>query len=177
MVDSNIDFTQNYMQDRPALEEREYEPDLEQKRDDNMYKYHDNTQVFDPKTQPYSYFYVTIAGQIEFGDFMELDGLGIKYDFVAGSDWQPTDSASVSGAGSHAFKCAYGQESKAKINWNLPFEVTYRSMNPHGWPQLVIYCNQIDAMGEESCKAYGCTYVPIQPGVVQKTVRMFTPIE
>ena len=50
MVDSNIDFTQNYMQDRPALEEREYEPDLEQKRDDNMYKYHDNTQVFDPKT-------------------------------------------------------------------------------------------------------------------------------
>ena len=142
-----------------------------------MYKYHDNTQVFDPKTQPYSFFYVTIAGQIETGDFLELDGLNIKYNFIAGSDWSESGGES-SGTGSHAFKCAYGQSStQAKINWNHPFEITYRSMNPFGWPQLVIYCNQIDALGNESCKAYGCTHVPIQPGVVQKTIRMFTPIE
>ena len=109
-----------------------------------MYKYHDNTKAFNPDTMPYSYFYVTIAGQIEYGDFMELDGLGIKYDFVAGSDWHIASDDGTekdkSGAGSHAFKCAYGQSMKQKIIWNHPFEVTYRSMNPHGWPQLVIYC-------------------------------------
>lgn len=26
-------------------------------------------------------------------------------------------------------------------------------------------------------RAYGCTHVPIQPGIHKKTVRMFTPIE
>ena len=73
--------------DYTKIEDKEFDPELEEKRDDNMYKYHDNTQMFDPKTQPYSFFYVTITGQIEFGDFLELDGLGIKYDFIAGSDW------------------------------------------------------------------------------------------
>ena len=50
-------------------------------------------------------------------------------------------------------------------------------MNPHGWPQIVIYCTGVDADGEEYVKAYGCTHVPIQPGMVQKTIRMFQPIE
>jgi hypothetical protein len=26
-------------------------------------------------------------GQIEFGEFFELDGLAIKYNFVTGHDW------------------------------------------------------------------------------------------
>ena len=72
-----------------------------------MYKYHDNTQAFNPSQQPYSFFYVTIAGQVEFGEFMELDGLAVKYDFVAGGDWNLA-SGEKSGAGQHAFKCSYG---------------------------------------------------------------------
>ena len=31
-------------------------------KDENMYKYHENTQVFDPSTQPYSFFYVSVQG-------------------------------------------------------------------------------------------------------------------
>ena len=53
-------------------------------KDENMYKYHTNSQEFDPKFQPFSYFYTTISGQIEYGEFLELDGLGIRYNFVAG---------------------------------------------------------------------------------------------
>jgi hypothetical protein len=30
--------------------------------DENMYKYHENTHEYDPQAQPFSYFYVTIAG-------------------------------------------------------------------------------------------------------------------
>ena len=37
--------------------------------------------------QPYSFFYVTISGQINFGEFIDHDGLAVKYDFVAGPDW------------------------------------------------------------------------------------------
>ena len=52
-----------------------------------MYKYHENTQVYEPKVQPYSFFYLAISGQIDFGEFIDHDGLAVKYDFVAGSDW------------------------------------------------------------------------------------------
>ena len=143
-----------------------------------MYKYHDNTQPFDPATQPYSFFYVSIAGQIEHGEFMEMDGLAVKYAFVAGSDWSlASGEKSKEGAGQHAFKCSYGHSTSNRMIWNLPFEATYRTMNPHGWPQLVIYCTAVDEVGEDYVRAFGCTHVPIQPGMVQKTIRMFSPSE
>ena len=159
------------------LEEQEFDEDNPNKfKDENMYKYHDNTQRFDPIVQPYSFFYVTISGQINFGEFIDHDGLAVKYDFVAGPDWNIA-GGDKSGQGQHAFKSSYGSVHAQRIVWNLPFEVTYRSMNPHGWPQIVIYCTYLDSDGDEYVKAYGCTHVPIQPGIVQKTVRMFTPIE
>ena len=120
---------------------------------------------------------MSIAGQIEFGDFLELDGLAVKYHFVAGSaDWSLA-GGDEKGAGQSAFKSSYGHSTSNRIIWNLPFEAMYRSMNPHGWPQIVIYCTAVDTFGKEYVKAYGCTHVPIQPGIVQKTIRMFTPIE
>ena len=98
-----------------------------------MYKYHDNTQRFDPIVQPYSFFYVTISGQVNFGEFIDHDGLAVKYDFVAGPDWNIA-GGDKSGQGQHAFKSSYGSVHAQRMVWNLPFEVTYRSMNPHGWP-------------------------------------------
>jgi len=79
-------------------------------KDENMYKYHENTNDYDPKVQPYSYFYVTIAGQIQSGDFMDLDGLAIHYEFVQGEDWKVA-GGEPKGAGQHSFKGGYGAES------------------------------------------------------------------
>ena len=61
--------------------------------------------------------------------------------------------------------------------WNLPFEITLRSMTPTGWPQIVIYCIGRNANGEEFVKAYGCQHIPVSPGVHNKKIRMFSPIE
>ena len=41
----------------------------------------------------------------------------------------------------------------------------------------MIYCTAKDSDGMEFVKAYGCTHVPISPGIAKKQVRMFTPIE
>lgn len=60
-------------------------------KEENYYKYHENMQEYDPRGQPYSYFYITCMGQIEFGEFLDLDGLSIKYHFVAGEDWNIAD--------------------------------------------------------------------------------------
>ena len=45
-----------------ALEFDEDNP--KQFEDENMYKYHENNTDYDPKSQPFSYFYVTVSGQI-----------------------------------------------------------------------------------------------------------------
>ena len=46
------------------LDEMEFDPNKknEQWKDENLYKYHENTMKFDPRQQPYSYFYITISG-------------------------------------------------------------------------------------------------------------------
>ena len=64
---------------------------------------------------------------------MDHDGLAVKYDFVAGSDWNVA-SGKETGIGQHAYKGAHGTNHGQRMIWNLPFEITYRSMNPHGWP-------------------------------------------
>jgi len=140
---------------------------------ENFYTYEDANQVYDPRVQPYSYFYITIAGQIEFGEFMNLDGLAIKYAFVSGDDWQVA-SGIQEGHGQFAFKSSATHK---KMAWNLPFEITYRSMTPAGWPQLVLTCIRRESDGQENVVAYGASHVPIQPGVHDKRIRMFSPLE
>ena len=106
---------------------------------------------------------------------MELDGLAIRYNFVTGSDWNLAGGMKQ-GAGQHSFKGGLTKDSSTRVVWNLPFEATFRSMNPFGWPQLVLYCTATDSDGQEFVRAYGCTHMPIEPGSHTKRVRMFTPI-
>ena len=91
---------QDYMQREYANPETlQYEKDNEDKfKDENMYKFHENTQEFDPKIQPFSFFYVYVQGSIDFGEFDDLDGLALKYNFVHGTDWN-ISSGDNSGAG------------------------------------------------------------------------------
>lgn len=64
----------------------------EKLKEENYYKYHENLGNYDPRGQPYSYFYITVMGQIEFGEFTgEMDGLQMHYAFVSGEDWNIAD--------------------------------------------------------------------------------------
>ena len=129
--------------------------------------YHAFDQVnkpYEPLVQPFSYFYLAIQGEIESGQFMDLDGLAVKYDFVAGDEWELASGA-VSGQGQFSFKGQQATTSgKRNINWGLPFEAQYRSMSPSGWPRMVIYCLGKASDGTEYVKAYGSTSIPTVPG-------------
>ena len=48
--------------------------------------------------------------------------------------------------------------------WNMPFEFGFRSLNPSGWPQIVITCVYPDFLGREVIKGYGVVHIPTQPG-------------
>ena len=86
---------------------------------------------------------------------------------MAGNDWNVA-SGEAMGLGQHAFKAAYGNMKRERMVWNLPFEINYRSMNPHGWPQLVVSCYAKESSGDDCVKGYGCTHIPIKPGTNKK---------
>lgn len=126
--------------------------------------------------QPYAFFYLALQGQIESGHFMDLDGLAIKYAFVAGDDWEIANGKKQ-GEGQYCFKGTRQAESgQSQISWNFPFEIQYRSLSPAGWPRLVLFCMSKDWLGNEYVKAYGSVSVPTTPGQHSKTVRMYSPI-
>ena len=67
MVDTNFLRTR-YDKDMPNPNNDPFDHDddtrlLEDKlKEENYYKYHENVSHYDPRGQPYSYFYITIMG-------------------------------------------------------------------------------------------------------------------
>lgn len=58
----------------------------------------------------------------------------------------------------------------------MPFEISLKSTNPTGWPQICISCFYSNIFGNEVLKAYGVCYVPTSNGIHQRTLQMFSPI-
>ena len=75
------------------------------------------------------------------------------------------------GESQFSYKPSYGPSNR--LVWNMPIEALYRSINPYGWPQLVLTCCGKDYLGRENNYAYGCTTVPVVPERHEKYVRMF----
>ena len=98
---------------------------------------------YNPNIQPISFFYVGISGHVESGEFNSLDGLSVKFDFLAGDQWRISKGLET-GISQHGFKSS-GQNKR--IVWNFPFELTYASLDVQGWPQLVIYLSGKDVFG------------------------------
>ena len=98
-------FKQSYNEPKMGIFDEDNDEDLlqEKLKEENYYKYHENVQEYDPRGQPYSYFYITVMGQIEYGEFLDMDGLSVKYNFVSGEDWNVADG-NISGAGQYSFK-------------------------------------------------------------------------
>lgn len=48
--------------------------------------------------------------------------------------------------------------------WNFPLDVTYKSTNAFGWPQLVVSVYGLDFLGRDVIKGYGCMHIPTCAG-------------
>ncbi len=48
--------------------------------------------------------------------------------------------------------------------WNFPLDVTFKSTNPFGWPQLVVSVYGLDALGRDVVKGYGSIHLPTAAG-------------
>ena len=120
-----------------------------------------------------SVFMVMVTGTIETARFPESDALYCKYSWVHGTDWKFM-SGLEHGMTQIARK---SRDERQQIAWNFPVSATFKSTNPHGWPQLVlsVYGLSTIAGRGEVVRGYGSMHVPISPGLSVQTVDMFVP--
>ncbi|XP_045680594.1 B9 domain-containing protein 1 isoform X4 [Phyllostomus hastatus] len=107
-----------------------------------------------------SVFLLMVNGQVESAQFPEHDDLYCKYCFVYGHDWAPTagleEGISQITSKSH--------DVRHSLVWNFPIDVTFKSTNPFGWPQIVLSVYGPDVFGNDVVRGYGAVHVPFSPG-------------
>ena len=117
-------------------------------------------------------FLINAQGMIELGNFFDGDCINCKYDIEIGQDWEI-----INGLRTNQSQQACRTEGKENnFVWNMPFEVSLRSTNPSGWPQLVVSCYCPDFFGREVLKAYGVCYFPTTSGSHKRILYMFSPM-
>ncbi|XP_049600864.1 B9 domain-containing protein 1 [Syngnathus scovelli] len=118
-----------------------------------------------------SVFLLSVNGQIEGANFPSYDDLYCKYCFVYGQDWIPTTGLEE-GITQITSK---GTQSSQKLIWNFPLDITFKSTNPSGWPQLVLSVYGPDMFGNDVVRGYGATHIPLTPGKHTRILPMFVP--
>ncbi|XP_069501772.1 B9 domain-containing protein 1 isoform X1 [Ambystoma mexicanum] len=118
-----------------------------------------------------SVFLLMVTGQIESAEFPEFDELYCKYCFVYGLDWAPTTGLEE-GISQITSKSHGAQQD---LVWNFPIDITFKSTNPHGWPQIVVSVYGPDVFGNDVVRGYGAVHVPFTPGRHKRTLPMFVP--
>eukprot|EP00281_Chroomonas_sp_CCMP1168_P034767 CAMPEP_0206242710 /NCGR_PEP_ID=MMETSP0047_2-20121206/17205_1 /ASSEMBLY_ACC=CAM_ASM_000192 /TAXON_ID=195065 /ORGANISM="Chroomonas mesostigmatica_cf, Strain CCMP1168" /LENGTH=209 /DNA_ID=CAMNT_0053667753 /DNA_START=68 /DNA_END=697 /DNA_ORIENTATION=+ len=121
---------------------------------------------------PPSSFEVHCMGQIESAYFPAEDNLYCQFSVQHGNDWQVlagmesgiTQVASVPGGAG------------AELVWNFPLDLTFKSTNVYGWPQLVLGVHGNDFLNRHVIKGYGSVHLPTVPGSHELHVRMFRPL-
>ncbi|XP_053424615.1 B9 domain-containing protein 1 isoform X1 [Nycticebus coucang] len=116
-------------------------------------------------------FLLMVNGQVESAQFPEYDDLYCKYCFVYGQDWAPT-AGLEEGISQITSK---SQNVRRELVWNFPIDVTFKSTNPYGWPQIVLSVYGPDVFGNDVVRGYGAVHVPFSPGRHKRTIPMFVP--
>ncbi|XP_038007154.1 B9 domain-containing protein 1 isoform X1 [Motacilla alba alba] len=118
-----------------------------------------------------SVFLLAVSGEIESGEFPGFDDLYCKFSFVYGPDWVPT-AGLEEGISQITSKSSV---SPTTLVWNFPIDITFKSTNPFGWPQIVLSVYGPDFFGHDVVRGYGAVHVPFVPGRHKRTIAMFVP--
>nr|AAX30277.1 SJCHGC02686 protein [Schistosoma japonicum] len=58
-------------------------------------------------------------------------------------------------------------------NLNFPLDITWRSTNPFGWPQIVLHAYGVDVFGKDVLRGYGAVHIPVKIGSDKSTNTRF----
>ncbi|XP_055934763.1 B9 domain-containing protein 1-like [Argiope bruennichi] len=116
-------------------------------------------------------FLLMVTGQIESAEFPEIDDIYCKHCFVYGSDWMVTEGIEE-GISQISKK---SEDETGQFTFNFPLDISFKSTNPFGWPQLVVSMYGIDFFGNDIVRGYGSVHVPISAGRHKRRIAMFVP--
>ncbi|XP_037093921.1 B9 domain-containing protein 1-like, partial [Pollicipes pollicipes] len=116
-------------------------------------------------------FMVSVTGQIESASLADFDDVYCRYSFHHGPDWEMV--AGLDEGISQISKRS--QDERQLLVWNLPVEVSFKSTNPHGWPQLIVSCYGPDLFGNDVIRGYGVCHVPVCSGSHRVRMAVFVP--
>ncbi|EFJ46108.1 hypothetical protein VOLCADRAFT_105683 [Volvox carteri f. nagariensis] len=118
-----------------------------------------------------SSFTILATGQIECAQIPNCTNAYLKFQFVAGEDWQLLDG--LEEGITQAARVPEGRD--GVLVWNFPIDITYKTTNAFGWPQLVVAVYGLDMFGRDVIKGYGCMHLPMSAGRYELTLRLFRP--
>ncbi|KAG9343041.1 hypothetical protein JZ751_015259 [Albula glossodonta] len=103
------------------------------------------------------------------GKFPERDDLYCKYYYVYGHDWAPTLRPHVlsylQGLEEGISQItSQGRDARHKLVWTFPLDITFKSTNPFGWPQIVVSVYGPNSFGNDVSRGYGAVQIPLTPG-------------
>lgn len=119
-----------------------------------------------------NYFELHAIGQLECGSFHHADHLYCKYHFTKGADWSCVGNCAEEGLTQVS---SASDSSDDNFVWNFPIDITFKSSNPFGWPQIVIAVYGHDAFGRDVIQGYCSAHVPTTPGRHRLTLPCYSP--
>ena len=119
-----------------------------------------------------THFELHCSGAVESGDFPGCENLYCKYSYLYGNDW--TVLAGLED-GISQIACTSSGESQSFV-WNFPLDISLRSTNVYGWPQLLISVFGHDHLGRDVIRGYASCHLPTQPGNYKLQAKCFTPM-
>ncbi|KAG9508821.1 E3 ubiquitin-protein ligase ARIH1 [Fragariocoptes setiger] len=130
------------------------------------------------------FFSICFNGSLELGIFSGIDDVYCKYTFVYGPDWLLVTGLSngVTQISRKRTVTSVDDDSimtkTDRFVWNLPINVSFRSYNPFGWPQLVVSVYKYDTFGTDVIHGYGCAHLPIatnNSAIMHQTMIIYAP--
>ncbi|KAJ9521813.1 hypothetical protein QJQ45_024675 [Haematococcus lacustris] len=118
-----------------------------------------------------SSFTVMATGQIESAVIPGCSNAYLKFQLVAGEDWQLLDG--LEEGITQASRASQGPDQA--LVWNYPLDLTYKTTNAYGWPQLVVSVYGLDGLGRDVIKGYGCIHLPTAAGRFTLRLRLYKP--
>ena len=125
------------------------------------------------------FFRLYVSGTIEYGNFVNFGNkmgttpVKVKSEFVYGKDWEKEDGNLIEES-QFSYK---GDGTYNYYSFNNQFEISFRSTNPFGWPQLVLTCCSVDDDGKELVEGYGVVHVPASTGRHERRVHIFSTLQ
>ena len=112
---------------------------------------------------------MSYQGIIEGGDFSNASAMNLLFSVVAGEHWRVIEGQST-GISQTA------SQTGGRLIWNFPFELSFESRQPLGWPRLLLVLYGKDWLGRSVVQGYASCPLPVTAGSATHRIPVFTTL-